>query len=65
MGIIADIQNLLYTLQSKKTATEIGRIFNRERKWLYRLQQSESFVINSDFIAGLDSLGYEIVLRKK
>lgn len=63
--ITEDINALMYQLQSKKTATEISRIFGYERKWFYGRQYANSFVINDKFIAGLDSLGYEIVLRKK
>ena len=65
MGIIEDIQELFYSLHAKKTAAEIAQIFNRERKWVYYREQTEVLVIDYDFIAGLNSLGYEIVLRKK
>jgi hypothetical protein len=65
MKILSDIQALFYSLHAKKTAAEISRTFNRERKWLYRKQWGESFVVDSDFIAGLYSLGYELVLKKR
>ena len=65
MKIIADIQALFYSLHAKKTAAQISAIFGYERKWLYHRQWAESCVINDKFIAGLDSLGYEIVLMKK
>ena len=65
MGIFEDIQKLFYSLHAKKTAAEISKIFNRERKWVYCREQIDAFVVDYDFIAGLNSLGYEIVLRKK
>ena len=65
MKIIEEINNLFYFLLSKKTATEISRIFGYERKWVYVRQQANSFVINDKFIAGLNELGYELILRKK
>ena len=63
--ITEDINSLMYELQKNKTAAEISRIFVYERKWLYSRQYANSFVINDKFIAGLNSLGYELVLRKK
>ncbi len=65
MDIITQIQNLMFSLHAKKNASEVAQIFNRERKWFYTRQWAESFVINADFVAGLDSLGYQLVLRKK
>lgn len=65
MKILEDIWDLFYSLHNKKSAAEISRLFGYERKWLYARQQANSFVINDKFIAGLDSLGYELVLRKK
>lgn len=63
--ITEDINDLMYQLHKKKTATEISRIFGYERKWLYTRQWANAFVINDKFIAGLDSFGYELILRKK
>ena len=65
MKILEDIWNLFYSLHAKKSAAEISRLFGYERKWLYARQQANSFVVNDKFIAGLDCLGYELVLRKK
>lgn len=65
MKIIEDINNLFYSLQKKKSAAEISRIFGYERKWLYQRQQVGSFVINDKFLAGLNEMGYELILKKK
>lgn len=65
MKIIDDINSLFYTLHAKKNAAEIAHVFGYERKWVYQRQQLNSFVVNDRFIAGLNSLGYELVLRKK
>ena len=63
--ITEDINDLMYKLQQKKSAAEISHIFGYERKWFYTRQYANSFVINDKFIAGLDSIGYELILRKK
>ena len=66
MKIIDDINNLFHSLLGGgKTASEVSRIFGYERKWVYQRTQLNSFVVNDRFIAGLDCLGYELVLRKK
>lgn len=63
--ITEDINALMHELHRDKTADKISRIFGYERKWLYNRQFANSFVVNDKFIAGLNSLGYELVLRKK
>lgn len=66
MKIFDDINDLFHSLfRGGKTAAEIGHIFGYERKWVYQRTQLNSFVINDKFIAGLDALGYELILRKK
>ena len=66
MKIIDDINNLFHSLLGGgKTASEVSHIFDYERKWVYQRAQLNSFVVNDRFIAGLDRLGYELVLRKK
>ena len=66
MEIIDAINDLFHSLfRGGKTASEISRIFGYERKWVYQRMMVNSFVINDKFIAGLDALGYEIILRKK
>lgn len=66
MKIFDDIRLLFYSLmRTGKTAAQIAAIFDHDRKWVYAMLYRESFVINYKTIAGLDSLGYELVLRKK
>ena len=66
MKIFYDIRQLFYRLMNNgKTAAQIAAIFDHERKWVYKTLYSESFVVNYKTIAGFDSLGYELVLRKK
>ena len=52
-------------MNTKKTATQIAKIFDKERKWVYSVKNGCNVVLNPEFIGGLSALGYEIVLQKK
>ena len=62
--IIDDIADLITTTHGTITAREIGRLFNRSRKWTYAVENGCNPVLNYDFVAGLHALGYELVLQK-
>lgn len=63
--ILEDIANLIEDEHKKKTATQIAKIFDKERKWVYSVKNGCNVVLNPEFIGGLSALGYEIVLQKK
>lgn len=62
--IIDDIAGLITTTHNTMTARQIGRLFNRSRKWTYAAENGCNVVLNYDFVAGLHALGYELVLQK-
>lgn len=62
--IIEDIANLFEELEKQNTHKEIARHFDRERKFVIGIKNGCSFVLNPEFIAGLRTFGYEIVLKK-
>ena len=62
--IIEDVANLFEELEKQNTHKEIARHFGRERKFVIGIKNGCSFVLNPEFIAGLKSFGYEIVLKK-
>lgn len=63
--ILKDIANLVCSLYQDKTASEVARIFGRERKWALSIMNGRGFHLDMAFIAGLSSLGYELKLVKK
>lgn len=65
MEIIDQISDIISDLLCKKKAADVSRIFGRERKWAFYHRFSRSFTFDEAFIAGLKSLGYEIIIRKK
>lgn len=63
--VTEDISNLITELRKKYIATKVAEIFERERKWVYCVENGCSFRLDYKFIAGLSSLGYELKLVKK
>ncbi len=63
--IIDDIADLMIELRKTKSASQIGKIFGRDRKAIYAISQGCLFRLDYSFIAGLSSLGYELKLVKK
>lgn len=63
--ILDDIADLIEGLIKKEPAKEVARHFGKERKWCYFHKYGYSFVLNAEFIAGLNHYGYELKLVKK
>lgn len=63
--IIDDIANLLERESNRITGKRVAKLFNKERKWLWYNKMGYSYKIDTDFVAGLDALGYELVLQRK
>lgn len=63
--VMDDIADLLEELHKTETATEIARHFDKERKWVYQHKYGYSFVLTSEFIAGLRHYGYDLKLVKR
>ena len=63
--VLEDIADLFEQESKKKTATQLARVFDKERKWVYGVKNGCNVVLNPEFIGGLSALGYEIVLQKK
>lgn len=63
--ILDDMSDLFEEATARKTAKEIARDFNRNRKWVYQNKNCTYFKVDIDFICGLSSLGYELKLVKK
>jgi hypothetical protein len=63
--ILDDIANLFCELNIHYPAKEISRHFDKERKWVYLARCGKSYVLNAEFIAGLNHYGYELKLVKK
>lgn len=62
--IIEEVANLFEELEKQNTHKEIARHFGRERKFVMSMKNGCAFVLNTEFIAGLKSFGYELVLKK-
>lgn len=63
--VLEDIANLFEQVCKKETASCLAARFEKSRKWVHLVRGGCPMVLNWQFIAGLDSLGYELVLRKK
>lgn len=63
--ILTDIEELISSLRKKYTVKKIADIFERERKWVYSVENGCNIKLDLKFIAGLSSLGYELILVKK
>lgn len=63
--ITDDIADLIEELLKKNSAKDISRHFGKERKWVYQHRYGYSFILNAEFIAGLNHYGYELKLVKK
>lgn len=63
--ITDEIANLITELHVYNSAKEIARHFDKERKWVYMAKYGKSFLVNAEFIAGLNHYGYELKLVKK
>lgn len=63
--ILDDIANLFCELNIHYPAKEISRHFDKECKWSYLAKYGKSYVLNAEFIAGLNHYGYELKLVKK
>lgn len=63
--ILDDIADLFCELNIRYPAKEISRYFDKERKWVYLARCGKSYVLNAEFIAGLNHYGYELKLVKK
>lgn len=58
--IFEDVAKLLE--ESGKNASELSKIFNRERKTIYSLKNGCCFRVDYDMIHGFAELGYTIAL---
>lgn len=63
--IFEDIATLFTQLNSKQSATKIAALFNKDHRWVHKLQNKGSFILNDDFVKGLNAIGYDIKLVKK
>lgn len=63
--IIDDIANLIEQESKRITGKRVAKLFNKERKWVTYTKNGCNVVLNTDFVAGLDALGYELVLQRK
>ena len=63
--IIEDMANLITELRKRQSAREIAKIFNKERKWVYAIENGCTFRLDYNLIIGLNELGYEIKLQKR
>lgn len=63
--IIEDIANLIERESKRITGKRVAKLFNKERKWVTNTKCGCSVKLDTDFVAGLDALGYELVLQRK
>ena len=63
--IFEDIANLFTQLNNIQSANKIASIFNKDHRWVHKLQNRGSFILNDDFVKGLNAVGYDIKLVKK
>ena len=63
--ITEDIAELIAELHKTKSAAEVAKIFNKERKWVFSIINGCTFRLDYGFIAGLSQLGLELKLVKK
>lgn len=63
--ILEDIANLVSLAHQKRSASELGRIFERERKAVYNIESGCTFRLDYGLIGGLSALGYELKLVEK
>lgn len=63
--ILDDIADLFCELEKTNTHKEIARHFGRERKFIIFMKSSCPFRLNAEFVAGLNTYGYELRLVKK
>ena len=63
--ILDDIADLITSLRKKHSVRKIAHIFERERKWVYAVENGCCIRLDTKFIAGLSSIGYELILVKK
>ena len=60
-----DLSELISHELSHRTAADLAREFNREKKFVYYLENGSSFRCDPDFVCGLNGLGYELRLVKR
>lgn len=64
--ILNDISDLINDVLQTRTHKEVSELFGRERKWsIMRRFTTDGIRLDTSFLCGLDSLGYELVLQKK
>lgn len=63
--VLDELADLFSYLNIYYSAKEISRHFDKERKWFYLARYGKNYVLNSEFIAGLNHYGYELRLVKK
>lgn len=64
--ILNDISDLIDDALQTHTHKEVSELFGRERKWsVMRRFATDGIRLDTNFLCGLDSLGYELVLQKK
>ena len=64
--ILDDICNLFHELNKKHTCKEISTNFGRnDRKFALNVKNGCNFVLNAEFVAGLNCYGYQLKLVKK
>ena len=63
--VLDDIADLFENLHKKENATTISRHFGKKRKWFYIHKYGFNYVLDAEFIAGLNHYGYELKLVKK
>lgn len=64
--ILTDISDVIEDALKTRTHKEVSELFGRERKWsITRRFAIDGVRLDTKFLCGLNSLGYEIVLQKK
>lgn len=63
--IFEDIASLFTQLNNLQSAAKIGSLFNKDYRWVHKLQHKGSFILNDDFVKGLNTIGYDIKLIRR
>ena len=63
--VLDDIADAIAEARKSKTAKEVARLFDKERKWVNFVQNGCNVRLDYNLVAGLHALGYELKLVKK
>ena len=65
MLIFDQLAEVVSSEMAKRPIKSIARLFNRSRGTVYDYSYGCNFVCDMDFVCGLRSLGYDIIITKR